>query len=92
MLVVENSETDGSVTPRLEPVERVRRNDVLIARTKLDLVPDRERAVLGIGRTTGRVRRRIALGVEVDHTAPTAKGLLLAWGVARGRVPMLGHV
>ena len=69
---------DGSLVSRLEPVERVRQDRVLLARAKLDLVPDGERATAGRGRSTRGARRGRALDVEVDDAATAAKGLFLA--------------
>src|ERR1019366_208782 len=81
---------DRTLRPRLEPVQRVGRDELLLTRPEDHLVPDRERAPVRLRRPAGGPRRRLALEVEVHQSPTAAERLLLAWRTVERRMAMLG--
>ena len=81
---------DRSFVARLEPVQHVRRDRVLLARSKLDLVPHGERVASRQRRLACRTRRRLTFDVEVDDPGAAPERLLLAGRALEGWMPVLG--
>src|ERR1039457_7704486 len=79
---------DGAVWPRLEPVQRVGRDEVLLTRSKDDLVPDRVRAPVCLCRPAAGLLRRRAFEIEIHQAPATAERLLLTGGTGERRVAL----
>ena len=61
---------DGALVARLEPVQRIRRDGVLIAGVELDLVEDRVVLFAADGDAAFGVRRRVARGPRPRAAPP----------------------
>src|SRR5690348_2225335 len=73
----------------LEPVPRIRRNRILLARLKLDLVEDCIVRLAASRDTRLRSRRRLPFDIQPDLAPAAAERLHLAWVCAHRWVSML---
>jgi len=69
---------DGTLITRLQPVQAVGRQSILVARPKDDFTPGCEIFFMAFGKDGFRLGCRIALDIKIDFAPPAAERLLFS--------------